>query len=411
VSGETEKFDPGDPQRNVALASEPAVPGTDETSASTVGPDPGTTFPLVQDLRIYRQARLRTMLAAAVVLLLPFVVFFFLLRERLWEFSPDVHHPELDYLIVCAVLGVLLAVAFGQVVSRHILNLLHKLEKNMRTLEQREHERDQAQAQLIGRLEKERELVKEKLQFESQLAEYEKYAALAQLALGASHEINNPLLGILSHLELELKAAGNTEQKVEIQQCIAATKRIAATMKGLIDYARPGAPRLTRLDIARLVNDTFAFLCHHPLFRNIRLEQQMPADLPEITADPNQISQVLMNLLLNSAQAMPSQGGVITLCAEKVKFAERIEIQVKDTGAGIPPDILPHVFDPFFTTKRGQGTGLGLSITQAYVRNHSGEITASSVPNHGTTVRIVLPIRQDDKKTKRADDMAGEMIG
>jgi signal transduction histidine kinase len=368
-------------------------------------------IPHEQDLSIYRQARLRTMLAAALVLLLPFSVFFFLLRERLWEFSPDLRHPELDYLLICAVLGVLLAVAFGQVVSRHIRNLLHKLEENMRALEQRERERDQAQSELVGRLEKERELVKEKLQFESQLAAYEKYAALAQLALGASHEINNPLLGILSHLELELKAAGSAEEKVEIQQCIAATKRIAATMKGLIDYARPGPPRLTRLNLAGLVQDTFAFLCHHPLFRNTRLEPRIPADLPVITADPNQISQVLMNLLLNSAQAMPPEGGVISVSAEKVEFAEQIEITVKDTGSGIPPDILPHIFDPFFTTKRGQGTGLGLSITQAYVRNHSGEITASSIPNQGTAIRIVLPIRQEGKPASREENMVGEMIG
>ena len=401
-------------EENVALETGLPPHQANPRLAGYPGLATGAAFPAEQGLRIYRQARLRTMLAAAGVLLLPFAIFFFLLRERLWKFSPDLRHPELDYLVICAVLGVLLAVGFGQVVSRHILNLLHKLEENMRALEQRERERDQAQSELIRQLEKERELVKEKLQFEAQLAEYEKFAALAQLALGASHEINNPLLGILSHLELELKAAVSDEQKVEIQQCIVATKRIASTMKGLIDYARPGPPRLTRPDITRLVGDTFAFLCHHPLFRNIRLEKQIPADLRAITAYPNQISQALMNLLLNSAQAMPPEGGVVSVCAEKVKFAEQIEIQVKDTGAGIPADILPHVFEPFFTTKRGQGTGLGLSITQAYVRNHSGEIAASSIPNLGTTIRIVLPIGQEGKQAEarrgngRRDDWLSE---
>jgi signal transduction histidine kinase len=109
------------------------------------------------------------------------------------------------------------------------------------------------------------------------------------------------------------------------------------------------------------------------------------------------VERVFYNLLLNAAQAMP-QGGNITVSAEKVKFSENVEIKVKDTGVGIPADILPHVFEPFFTTKRGKGTGLGLSISQAYVRNHSGEIRAESIPNRGTTVRIVLPIRQEGRR-------------
>ena len=361
-------------------------------------------------MRIYRQARLRTMLAAAAVLLIPFAVFFFLLRERLWKFSPEAHHPELEYLVICAVLGVLLAVGFGHVVSNHILVLLRHLEHNMRALEQRERERDQAQSELIRRLEEERELVKEKLLFEAQLAEYEKFAALAQLALGAAHEINNPLLGILSHLELELKQATHPEERLEIQQCIQGTKRISSTIQGLINYARPGPPQLVRVHLERLVKDAFTFLEHQPLFRNVTLEKQIPPDLPSITADPSQLSQVLMNLLLNSAQAMPPEGGTISVSAEKVKFAEKIELKVKDTGVGIPADILPHVFEPFFTTKRGKGTGLGLSISQAYVRNHAGEITAESVPNRGTTVHIVLPIRQENRKVEETEETS-EIIG
>ena len=103
-----------------------------------------------------------------------------------------------------------------------------------------------------------------------------------------------------------------------------------------------------------------------------------------------------MNLLLNAAQATPP-GGTITVLAEKVKFAEMIELRVRDTGCGIPADILPHVFEPFFTTKRGKGTGLGLSITQNYVRSHGGDIQVESVPDSGTTVRVTLPIQQAGK--------------
>ena len=81
-----------------------------------------------------------------------------------------------------------------------------------------------------------------------------------------------------------------------------------------------------------------------------------------------------------------------------------IEIRVSDTGCGIPPDILPHVFEPFFTTKRGRGTGLGLSISMAYVRSHNGEIRVDSVPNHGTTVTLTLPIRQEEEKPNAKEE-------
>lgn len=355
-------------------------------------------------LGIYRQARLRTTVAAAVVILVPFVVFYFLVDRGVLNAEPRLHHPFLEYLFACVVFGVILAVAFGRFVSSHILKLARELERSMYAVEQRERERDDAQRELIKRLQEERELVKEKLQFESQLAEYEKYAGLAQLALGAAHEINNPLLGILSHLELELKEIQDKEQRLEIEQCIEGTKRISATIKGLIDYARPGPLQLGKISLGRMIDETFAFLNHQPLFRNIKLVKKVPNDLPAITADANQISQVLMNLLLNAAQAMPD-GGTITIAAEKVKFSEKIEFKIIDTGQGIPADILPHIFEPFFTTKRGRGTGLGLSISQTFIRSHGGEIGADSIPNRGTTVKITLPIRQEGRTVTQSEEV------
>lgn len=346
---------------------------------------------------------MRTTAAAAVVLLLPFGLFYLLFHYRLIPEGTR-QNTLLNCLLVSLTFGLLLAVVFGRFVSNHILKLARDLEKSMFAAEQREKERDSAQRELIRRLEEERELVKEKLQFESQLAEYEKFAALAQLALGAAHEINNPLLGILSHLELELKDVEDPEQRLEIEQCIEGTKRISTTIRGLINYARPGPLQLGKLNLDRLIGETFAFLYHQPLFRHITLEKKVAPELPAITADANQISQVLMNLLLNAAQATP-ENGTITVSVEKVKFSERIEITVSDTGMGIPADILPHIFEPFFTTKRGRGTGLGLSISQAYIRNHGGEITAESIPNRGTTVKFTLPIRQEGRTVAQMEEV------
>jgi len=261
--------------------------------------------------------------------------------------------------------------------------------------QQAERERNQAQAEVFRRLHEDSELSKEKFQFQAQLAEYEKYSTLAQLALGAAHGINNPLLGILSHLELELKSAHDPDQRWEIEQCIAGTKRIAATLRGLVNYARPGPLVLSNLSLHRLVTDTLSFLEGQPALRGKRAENRVPEDLPHILVDSNQLSQVLMNLLINAAEATPD-GGRITISATKIGFADSIEIRVSDTGCGIAPDILPHVFEPFFTTKPGRGTGLGLSISATYVRRNKGEIRIDSVLNRGTTVTITLPIRQEE---------------
>jgi signal transduction histidine kinase len=286
-------------------------------------------------------------------------------------------------------------------------NALRKLAEELKSAQevshQLERERDLAQEEVFRRLYEERELNKEKIQFQAQLAEYEKYAALARLALGAAHEINNPLLGILSHLELELKATSDPERRAELEQCIAGAKRISATLRGLVNYARPGPLVLSKISLHRLVVDTLSFLEGQPMLRDKHLENQVPADLPHIRADANQLSQVLMNLLLNAAEATP-EGGRITISASKLTYVDSIEIRVSDTGCGIPPDILPHVFEPFFTTKRGKGTGLGLSISQAYVRSHNGDIRADSVVNHGTTITITLPIRQE----AAADEVVNE---
>ena len=291
--------------------------------------------------------------------------------------------------------GLVLAIVVAVFSRTRIKSAEGELVRLKELAEHREYERNLAQQELVRRLEEERELAKEKLQFESQLSDYEKYASLAQLALGAAHEINNPLLGILSHLELEWRDADN-ERREEIEQCIEGAKRISSAVRGLLDYARPGPLTLSNVNLWRLAEETMKFIAHQPMFRQIELQNCVPPDLPNITADSNQLSQILMNLLLNAAQAT-APGGTITILADKVRFADVLELRVRDTGCGIAPDILPHVFEPFFTTKRGKGTGLGLSISQAYVRSHGGDIQVESIPDHGTTVRVTLPMRQAGK--------------
>jgi signal transduction histidine kinase len=300
----------------------------------------------------------------------------------------------ITYLFPLSAMVVAIAVIIWYIRRNEVQRLSDEVTKQKALLHQLGHERDLAQEELFRRLYQERELNKEKTQFQAQLAEYEKYAALARLALGAAHEINNPLLGILSHLELELRATTDPEQHSEIEQCIAGAKRISTTLRGLVNYARPGPLMLSKISIHRLIIDVLGFLEGQPMLHGKTLRNEVPADLPQVRVDANQLSQVLMNLLLNAAEATPA-GGTITISANKLTYVNDMEIRISDTGCGIPPDILPHVFEPFFTTKRGKGTGLGLSISQAYVRSHNGEIRVDSVLNHGTTITITLPLRQE----------------
>ena len=303
--------------------------------------------------------------------------------------------------------GLVLGLASAVVVAVFALVRLKSAERELKEQkelsEHREYERNLAQQELVRRLGDERELAKEKMQFESQLSDFEKYASLAQLALGAAHEINNPLMGILSHLELERREA-DKERREEIDQCIEGTKRISSAVRGLLDYARPNPLTLSNVNLRLLTEETVKFVAHQPMFRNIELQNCVASDLPAISADSNQLSQILMNLLLNAAQAT-APGGRITILADKVRDAEVIELRVCDTGAGIPPDILPHVFEPFFTTKRGKGTGLGLSITQNYVRSHGGDIQVESIAGYGTTVRVTLPMRQRGRPVRHSEEV------
>jgi signal transduction histidine kinase len=280
--------------------------------------------------------------------------------------------------------------------------LSRQIEETTKRASESDRQRDSIQEELFRRLYEQRELDREKMQFQAQLSEYEKYASLAQLALGAAHEINNPLLGILSHLELELKNCQDPAERVEIEQCIAGAKRISSTLRGLLNYARPSPPLFSKINLARLVVDTIAFLENQPILRGKVLENQVPADLPYVRVDPNQLSQVLMNLLLNAAEATPG-GGRITVSAAKLALVESLEIRVSDTGCGIPAEVLPHVFEPFFTTKLGRGTGLGLSISYAYMRSHGGDMRVDSVVGRGTTVTLTLPLRMEGQTEQESE--------
>ena len=246
--------------------------------------------------------------------------------------------------------------------------------------------------------------VTEREKLHRQLADYEKLSALSQLALGAAHEINNPLLGISSYLEILRDDTAEATKRQEIEVVLENVYRISETIRGLLSFARPTPPQFTKININRLVEETLSFLGHQPIFRSIRIEKVLPAGLPQVTADLNQIRQVLTNMFINAAQSMP-QGGKLRTETSKVKFQDRIQIQISDTGVGIPSENLKKIFDPFFTTKKSQGTGLGLSISLSYIKNHDGAIAVQSEAGKGTTFSIFLPVRQKGRMSFKDEEV------
>jgi len=226
-----------------------------------------------------------------------------------------------------------------------------------------------------------------------QMADYEKLSALSQLALGAAHEINNPLLGITSYVELLIEEETDVERKTRAKEVLESAYRISETVRGLLNFARPNPPKFSKISANKIISETLSFLMHQPLFKKTKIIEALSESVPQITADINQIRQVLINICINAAQAMPD-GGRLTVSTKKIKSKELIEIRVLDTGKGITKNDIKKVFDPFFTTKRGEGTGLGLSISYSYIKNHNGEITIHSKPGKGTEIVIILPIRQ-----------------
>lgn len=247
------------------------------------------------------------------------------------------------------------------------------------------------------------ENVTERIRLRQQLAEYEKLSAISQLAMGAAHEINNPLLGISSYLENLKEESRDAEDKEEIEFVLENVYRISETIRGLLNFARPTPPQFTKVNINQLIDETLSFLSHQPIFRKTKIKKNLPAALPPITADLNQIRQVLINMFLNAAQSMP-RGGELAVQTSKVKFKEFIQIDIADSGSGIPPENQKKIFNPFYTTKKSQGTGLGLSISLSYIKNHHGDIAVKSEVNKGTTFSIFFPIRQRGRAPLRDEE-------
>jgi two-component system, NtrC family, sensor kinase len=221
----------------------------------------------------------------------------------------------------------------------------------------------------------------------------ERLAVVGQLAADVAHELNNPLQGIVtySHLLLERLAPGDP-QRSPVEKIATQAARCATIIRGLLDFSRPKKPQKRPVNLSALVEECFSLVEDRAIFHNIEVVRDYADQLPDTVVDPAQIQQVLMNLIINAAEAM---GGVGRLTVATRFDLERAVVQLvlRDTGHGISEANLARIFDPFFTTKEvGHGTGLGLAISFGIVKEHGGSITVESQVGVGTTFTVELPL-------------------
>jgi len=235
--------------------------------------------------------------------------------------------------------------------------------------------------------------ITERKKLEYQIFQAEKLTAMGQLVAGMAHEINNPLLVISGRLELLLGQDGlNERQRDELDTINAQTDRIRGLIDRFLRFSRKSQLNLENININEAIDNILPLLsCHKLHTSNVNIEKEFTKDLPPIAGDLNQLQEVIVNLLVNAYQAMPS-GGVIRI--KTTNLSNRfLEIRISDTGIGIAPENLKNIFMPFFSTKK-DGTGLGLSICYNIIRSHSGSIDIETQAGKGTIFIIKLPFIQ-----------------
>lgn len=225
------------------------------------------------------------------------------------------------------------------------------------------------------------------------LVQSEKMSAFGQLSAGIAHEVKNPLTGILGYAQLAIRQLDkdNPLQK-NLQIIEKETRRCKSIIENLMKFARAEKAEFAALNVNEAVENALAIVNHQLSMNRITITTNLASDLPLVFGNANQLEQVVMNILINAQQAMKGNKGEVSVVTKSNKN-QFVEICIKDTGPGIPPDIQNKIFEPFFTTKKaGEGTGLGLSVSYGIIKEHQGDIQIKSSPSNGTLFTISLPV-------------------
>jgi two-component system NtrC family sensor kinase len=232
--------------------------------------------------------------------------------------------------------------------------------------------------------------ITQRVRLEDQLIQTEKLTSLGLLAAGVAHEVNTPLAVISNYIQMLAKQipADDPRQKT-IERIVKQTFRASEIVNNLLNFSRTGGAEPVEVDLNFVLEETLTLVQHPFKTARVQVVRNYTEKLPPVLGSTTRLQQVFLNLFMNARDAMPG-GGML-----EVRTAARngsVEIEVTDTGAGIPPEHLHRIFDPFFTTKAsGKGTGLGLSVSYGIIKEHAGKVDVRSTPGKGTSFRLEFP--------------------
>jgi PAS domain S-box-containing protein len=234
------------------------------------------------------------------------------------------------------------------------------------------------------------------------LLHQDKMSSLGKLSASVVHEINNPIAGILNLIMLMQRIVSeDTLGRNEIEQfqhylslMETETRRTSRIVSNLLAFSRQSKMEPKRLNLNRLIEQTVFLNSNLLKMDGVKVETRLDPDLPDLLGSEDQLQQVFMNLVSNASEAMGADGGVLTIETRHLLSEDRLQVNFKDTGCGIPEENYPKLFEPFFTTKKkGKGVGLGLSVAYGIVREHEGSIYVKSEMGRGTTFQVKLPLK------------------
>jgi PAS domain S-box-containing protein len=232
--------------------------------------------------------------------------------------------------------------------------------------------------------------VTQRERMEEQMSQTEKLTSLGLLAAGVAHEVNTPLAVISNYIQMLAKEMPDGDPRHSIiEKIVKQTFRASEIVNNLLNFSRTGAGELADVDLNRLVEETLSLVAHPLKTSQIRVVKQLSDGLPPVRGSANKLQQVFLNLFLNARDAMPT-GGMLEV--RTAAHNGSVEIEIVDTGNGIPREHIHKIFDPFFTTKAtGRGTGLGLSVSYGIIKEHAGRIDVRSTPGRGTSFHVEFP--------------------
>jgi two-component system NtrC family sensor kinase len=240
-------------------------------------------------------------------------------------------------------------------------------------------------------------------QAHTKLMQSDRLASLGQLSASVAHEINNPISGVLNLsmlMQRILKDDGIPKERIPEfrkyqQQVINETTRVGRIVSDLLSFSRRSKPQRSQADLNKIIRSTLSLVSHKMKLANVEPVSDLQDDLPLAPCDQSQIQQVVLNLVMNAAEAMHNRptGGYVKVTTRTAPDGAHVLVTVEDNGEGIPKEHLSKIFDPFFTTKpEGKGVGLGLAVLYGIVEAHGGEVDVTSKSGEGTTFVVRLPL-------------------